>query len=270
MKNHNTIVEAATSTFKRYTDKKSISVKHSSATSFQVGLFTALLLSWAAIEVHQTVIDEEPVATTIKTVNFNDNPLDRFIIEQPVVAMSTPVTVIPTADYKIDEKPEVKIDKPLVVVNVPAVPTSNTADPTIKLSSPNGFTKPNNEVSDFSIKTTTLYGVSKAPLFPGCKESLSNEDRKACFSEKIASFLVNRFDTDLAAKNDLSGQIKVMVKFTIFSTGKVGDIEIKAPNKTLEDEARRVINKLPDMLPGNQNGEKVNVIYTLPITLEIR
>ena len=40
--------------------------------------------------------------------------------------------------------------------------------------------------------------------------------------------------------------------------------------KILEEEALRVINSLPKMQPGKQNGVAVSVMYSLPIVFEVR
>jgi len=37
----------------------------------------------------------------------------------------------------------------------------------------------------------------------------------------------------------------------------------------LEKEASRVASTLPDFIPGEQNGKKVAVYYTLPVTFRL-
>ena len=65
-------------------------------------------------------------------------------------------------------------------------------------------------------------------------------------------------------------QGNVIVQFVIDKTGKVKDAVVK--NKIhilLATEAIRVVNSLPDWIPGEKHGEKVNVRYTLPIQFKI-
>jgi len=61
---------------------------------------------------------------------------------------------------------------------------------------------------------------------------------------------------------------KVFMSFVIEKDGSVGDI------KVLQDvghgsgkEAKRVLNKCPNWIPGEQNGKKVRVLYSLPINI---
>lgn len=63
---------------------------------------------------------------------------------------------------------------------------------------------------------------------------------------------------------DIQG--KVIVGFVIDENGKVGDIRIvKGLTSSLNNEAIRVVGKLKDFKPGEQNGHRVKVRYNLPI-----
>jgi hypothetical protein len=55
------------------------------------------------------------------------------------------------------------------------------------------------------------------------------------------------------------------VQFKIDNTGNVVDIRSKAPHPDLEIEATRIVNSLPQMIPGEHKGKKVAVSYSLPI-----
>ncbi|HBR54019.1 MAG TPA: energy transducer TonB, partial [Flavobacteriaceae bacterium] len=46
-------------------------------------------------------------------------------------------------------------------------------------------------------------------------------------------------------------------------------VRARAAHPSLEEEAVRVVSALPAMLPGEQEGKKVGVIYALPIIFEI-
>lgn len=71
------------------------------------------------------------------------------------------------------------------------------------------------------------------------------------------------------AENNIQG--KVLVKFTVFKDGSVGNVEIvKSVNPLLDTEAERVVKALPKWTPGVLNGENVNVWYTLPINFKLQ
>lgn len=74
-----------------------------------------------------------------------------------------------------------------------------------------------------------------------------------------------------AVEKGISGT--VYVKFDISADGSISNVQ--SVNKTvgvLEEEAIRVVNKMPKWNPGKEKGEAVRVKYTLPVsfTMSIR
>jgi hypothetical protein len=88
-------------------------------------------------------------------------------------------------------------------------------------------------------------------------------------SIEISQFVNGNFNTDLASGLGLKGTNRVYVQFKIDKTGKIVDVRARAPHPILQAEGERIINKLPTMKPGEQGGEKVGVIYSLPITFMV-
>ena len=69
---------------------------------------------------------------------------------------------------------------------------------------------------------------------------------------------------DAAIAQNLQGI--VYVQFIVYSDGKHAATKVvRGAHQLLDDEAVRVINQMPDWTPGEVQGEKVNVRYTLPI-----
>ena len=57
----------------------------------------------------------------------------------------------------------------------------------------------------------------------------------------------------------------VVLQFAVDKTGNVGEVRIaRSVDKDLDREAVRLAKTLPKFIPGRQNGEAVNVWYTLP------
>jgi len=110
--------------------------------------------------------------------------------------------------------------------------------------------------------------IEKVPTFPGC-EGLANEEAKKCMSKKIQQFAAENFNTKLADDLNLKGKQRIFVQFKIDKNGNVADVRARAPHPDLEAEAIRVVNKFPKMQPGEQDGKKVGVLYSLPILFEI-
>lgn len=110
--------------------------------------------------------------------------------------------------------------------------------------------------------------IDQVPVYPGCEEN-SNEELKACFSQKISAFVGEHFDTKLANTLNLEGRQRISVQFAIDNTGAVTNIKARGPHPELEAEAIRIMELLPQMTPGQQEGKTVNVLYSLPILFQV-
>lgn len=112
--------------------------------------------------------------------------------------------------------------------------------------------------------------IENVPIFPGCENLTTNDQRKKCMSDKIQEFVQRRFNTDLGSQLGLSGVNRVIVVFKIDKNGNVTDIRSRAPHPRLEQEAARVVGSLPKMQPGKQRGKAVAVSYSLPIVFQVQ
>ena len=82
--------------------------------------------------------------------------------------------------------------------------------------------------------------------------------------------MVRKYDSGLGEELGLQGKQKIYVNFTINKEGEIVDVKARSTHKILADEAKRVTKLLPKMKPGKQNGQAVNVNYSLPILLDIQ
>lgn len=98
--------------------------------------------------------------------------------------------------------------------------------------------------------------LDKQPAFPGGIDGLMK-----FLSENVV------YPSE-CAKSRIQGM--VIVKFTVFKDGKVGNIEVeRSANPILDAEAVRVVSLLPDWIPGELNGKPVNVWYKLPVNFKL-
>jgi hypothetical protein len=111
--------------------------------------------------------------------------------------------------------------------------------------------------------------IEQVPIYPGCEDLNTNDERKDCMSKYITSMVINNFNSQLAANLGLSGRQRISVQFKIDTNGFITEIIARAPHPALEEESIRVINTLPRVMPGKQRGEKVNVLYSLPILFQV-
>ncbi len=60
---------------------------------------------------------------------------------------------------------------------------------------------------------------------------------------------------------------RVFVQLTVKADGSVGDVKlVKGVHPLLDEEAVRVIESSPSWTPGRQDGEPVDVVFTMPVT----
>lgn len=110
--------------------------------------------------------------------------------------------------------------------------------------------------------------IENAPLFPGCERKKNEEDRRECFQEMLQKHIQKHFQYPELAK-ELGLQGRVNTAFTIMEDGSIGELMIRGPHESLEEESVRILSKLPKMTPGKQRGRAVRVSYSIPITFRL-
>jgi periplasmic protein TonB len=87
-----------------------------------------------------------------------------------------------------------------------------------------------------------------APIYPGCDEAI---DKRNCFQHKIIEHIKDNFKYPRKALRERI-QGKVMVYFIIEKDGSITVYDVKGPDPILEEEAKRIIEKTPKIVPGTQ------------------
>jgi len=108
--------------------------------------------------------------------------------------------------------------------------------------------------------------IEDVPVFPGCE---NDSDKRACFNKMIQKHIGKNFRyPEIAQEMGVQGRVSVM--FTIQKDGSIGNVRMRGPDKNLEAEAARIINKLPRMTPGKQRGRAVRVPFSIPINFKLQ
>lgn len=98
--------------------------------------------------------------------------------------------------------------------------------------------------------------VEKMPQFPGGTEAMFQ-------------FLAKNIKYPVEAQTQ-GTEGRVIVQFVVDKNGKIRDTNIiRSLSPETDKEAIRVVEAMPDWLPGEQRGEKVSVKYTLPIAFKL-
>lgn len=111
--------------------------------------------------------------------------------------------------------------------------------------------------------------IENVPIFPGCENMNTNEERKACFQKKIQEHVIKQFKYPATAA-ELGIQGRVFVQFVIDTKGYITGVRTRGPDSNLEKEASRIIASLPQMTPGMQRGRAVKVPYSIPVNFVLR
>lgn len=73
----------------------------------------------------------------------------------------------------------------------------------------------------------------------------------------------------VAAENGIQG--RVVVKFVVRPDGSVDDVQVlQGVDRSLDEEAVRVVKQLPKWTPGRQNGVAVPVYYRVPVMFQLK
>ena len=132
-------------------------------------------------------------------------------------------------------------------------------------SSSREVTKKEESIKFKEAGSVSFRAIEKGPTFPGCAAGDKN-----CFSRMVQKHFSRNFDADLPNQLGLSaGKKRVFIGFKVDVEGAVVGLKVRAPHPKLKAEVLRVMKTLPKMRPGQQDGKRVAVSYTIPFTLFI-
>jgi len=203
-----------------------------------------------------TMIREIPIEEPVKPVT----PPPTVKTQPPAqVASVKHVTVRIVEDDKVDPADEVK--KMDELTKEVAIGTKDMAGKPGDFENPfdgNGNTPGVVEAPKVEKEQGPLSFVEIMPEFQGGEDAMNK-------------WLNNNIRYPHAAEeNGIEGT--VFVKFVVGADGSITNVEIAGTNKVgggCEDEAIRVIKKMPKWKPGRQNGQSVPVWFNLPIRFKI-
>lgn len=113
---------------------------------------------------------------------------------------------------------------------------------------------------------STFNEVDEVPIFPGCEDATNKRD---CFNKMMQKHIRKNFHYPEAAQEaGIQGRVSVLL--TVDKEGNIDNLRMRGPNKSLEEEAERIIMRLPKMEPGKQKGVAANVIYSIPISFKLQ
>ncbi len=243
--------------------KYDANLQKNSTLYFQVGLIVCLLAAYGLLEMKfETTIPKVSVVTQ-DPLDITDAPVEKFKIYKEPIAEAKPevnkkvllTDKIKTVDNNF-EMPE--------FVELITQEQNTTSEETFDLSALDNIEAP---PVDTSVGFTAVEFV---PIYPGCENKKTNDAKRKCMSEKITKLVQRKFDIGIGEDLGLSGKQVIRTQFKIDKTGHVTNVKVRGTHPELEEEAKRVINFIPEMTPGKQRDKNVGVIYSLPIVFQVQ
>ncbi len=102
-----------------------------------------------------------------------------------------------------------------------------------------------------------------------CLETRSSE-KQMCYNQKLIEYLGANLEYPTKAyENKTEGM--VVIKFVIDKEGYVKDAKaVKSLGDGCDEAALKIVEAMPQWVPGRQRGVPVNVWYTLPVKFQLK
>ena len=216
---------------------------------FAIGLFIVLFVSWRAIEYKN--YDDDGYGYIALNVDDEDDE-EIPITEQLKTPPPPPPPPAPEIIEVVEDEEEIEET---------IIESTETDQDEIIIEE----IEVEDEFEDIDVPFAVIEDV---PIFPGC-ESVAKSQRRACFQEQMNKHIRKNFRyPDIAQEMGIQG--RVYVNFIIAKDGSITNIRMRGPDKNLENEAARIIGRLPKMTPGKQRGRAVRVPFSIPITFRLQ
>lgn len=239
--------------------KHDTNLRNNSALYFQVGLILTLLTIYGLFE-----MNFETKLFKYTSQPPDDNETEYFVNIVPEVIFE------PITETKVEpvRKKLLAINFKPIDDNIPII--TKTVKPTIAINKPKIRLPKKKDAAIAPTKPRNILNVEQVPIYPGCEGLSTNAERRQCMSKKIGKLVQRKFNTGLAEGLGLKGTQNISVHFKIDKTGNVSEIIAKAPHTKLKREAMRVVDKIPQMIPGKHKDKNVEVMYSLPILFKVQ
>lgn len=216
---------------------------------FLIGLMIVLMMTYIALEWKSYATDDQwDLQAIYEKELIEEAPVTKHEIIKPELK-----PVLPPAEIEIREDEEEIEESFIATTEIDPENHSLAIDSIVVMKLPEDDEIP-------------FIAVEDAPVFPGCENA---GDKKACFQKMITAHIKRNFRyPELAQELGLEGRVNTI--FVIHSDGSVGDIQIRGPHEILENEAQRILSKLPAMTPGKQRGRAVRVPFSIPIYFRLQ
>lgn len=190
----------------------------------------------------------------------NDAPQKNEISPNPVFSSSEENKILPEIQQ---EKPKKEEKKPTISAKKKQK-KKEEAEPPSPISIEN---YEEDDVIECFGDDYIPYFIEHFPIFMGC-ETLPRDKQMECFKEKLKEHISKHvtYPTE-AQEQGIEGS--VLVVFQIDKEGIARVIKTSGADTILQNEAKRIIEKLPKFIPARQRGRRVTIDYQYVIKFKL-
>ena len=227
---------------------------------FEIGLIIALFVSYLVLESRTNPLSGiDTISST--TSNYIDEMVvpqterkNRLVAPKPPPSPVNQIMVVANStelEYELDME-TTEIDEDYKVNFIKYEPKEVIAEE-----------EEEEEVYNFQV-------VESQAVYPGCENYKDKQSRYMCFQKAIMKHVKKNFKYPEIAK-EMGIQGRVIIQFVIGKDGSISKVFVlRGIDKHLDDEAIRIVKKLPKMQPAEQRGRAVPVSFMLPITFKLQ
>ena len=123
---------------------------------------------------------------------------------------------------------------------------------------------------DLGADRVEFNAITQPPFYNSC-ENTDMKVQRACVEEAVAAYVTSHFNAEVYKTSKMRGRYEMTASFLIDTEGKIQDVKIRNDyDKALSAEAKRVLEDLPQMQPGNHKGKPMAALFTLPIVYDLK
>lgn len=244
-------------------NKKEVQLQYNSTTFFLLGIIVISIGVWVVVE-----------------TNFKVREMAYEKNFEPKLPDEDFYFTINLLDSNEKQQEEVKKVKKKVVQNIKPIENNQPLNPIDTELHPDTGELPDQPQIDTNPEPITnlkpedhspkhINTVELVPVFPGCETLTDNTSRLQCMSAEIHKIINRRFNHSIIERLGVERDVRIYVNFVVDKSGNVTQIEARSPYPQLEKEAERVIEFIPQLMPAIQNNKPVNVLYNIPIVIQV-
>ena len=234
--------------------------KRNSSLYFLVGLTAVLMLTYVSIE-----LKSEDPRVEVEKLEIADNMMGE---DEEVILTMPPVQKLPPPPPPAPEVIQI-VDNKQVIEDRKIETTEVDENNAVVVNTASSYGEEGGTAEEID-EEVPFAVIEDVPVFPGC-EGVAKNKRLDCFMEQMAKHIKkNQQYPERAMEDGIQGRVSVL--FVIDKDGGISNVQVRGPKggELLENEAKRVIEKLPKFKPGMQRGKPVKVKYSQPITFKLQ